>query len=359
MTSEQLLDAYTIVIALGIVGLVYLLVLWFKPRKNPQLISKNVENLTGAGAILLSLVSIGLSITFALQLSTNFFIAVLFVMAFIGYCVAEFTASFHMGYYWNTRNVGSVFLALFLGAGGVVISILAGQSALQASLDKAETERMQASDAYQNALATKQAAQEKAAALAIDPTQVETARTRLTSLENELSSIQSQHKIAKDKLAACPKNYVTVCIKPASAELSEITEKLAIVQAAVDKEQAIINRHERYQNALANVERLNSTPMPVASKTDATLPGIKSLSIVLGIPAEIVGSYIFLILAIFGEVSSLIMYAFWGHYRATRAQYGITIDGVATRIDTTDLAALSEQLTTLTGKVNELSLKKS
>jgi hypothetical protein len=329
MTPEQLLDTYTIVIALIIAGLVYLFILWLKPRKTSQLVSKNVENLTGAGAILLSLVSIGLSITFAIQLSTNFFIAILFVMAFIGYCVAEFTASFHMGYYWNTRNIGNVFLALSLGAGGVVISILAGQSALQASLDKAETQRMQASDAYQNALATKKAAQEKAATLAIDSSQVDTAHTHLISLEKELSSAQSRHQVAKDKLAACPKNYVTVCIKPANAELSEATEKLAIVQAAVDQERDIINRYERYQNALATVERLNSTPPPIASKADATLPGIRALSIVLGVPAEIVGSYIFLFLAIFGEISSLIMHAFWGHYRAARTHHGGITQSVA------------------------------
>jgi hypothetical protein len=60
------------------------------------------------------------------------------------------------------------------------------------------------------------------------------------------------------------------------------------------------------------------------------------------------------------------MHAFWGHYRAARTHHGITIDGVATRIDipnemsnTPNLNAITEQLTALANKVEQLTLKKT
>ena len=334
MNGETLFNLYVIVVVIGI-ALVFwgLVALWKRPQGHTKILSTSQENITGLGAFLLAFCSVGLSIGFALSLSTSFFIGVLFVSLFAGFCVAEFTASFHLAKAWNDRKVGLVVAAGWLLVGGVLISIIAGQAMIAQKVEEAEAKRLQASEAYQQALQARKQAEEQVKRLAIDNRLVTQAQEKLARFESNLAALQAQQEQVVQRRNACPPNHLTKCINPANSEIATLDTKLSLTQGAIEKEQAILSQFNQYQNATSYLETLQNQPLPATVKADATLPGIRALAIVLSISSETVASHMFLFLAVFGELSSIILFYLWGASRLERALVeravagGITIDG--------------------------------
>lgn len=370
MNGEQLLDLYTIAVAFGIGLAIWgLVTFWRRPKGQARLLSTSQENLTGVGAFLLALCSVGLSIGFALTLATSFFIGVLFVALFLGFCVAEFTASFYLAKSWADRKVGLVAASIWLLIGGVLISIIAGQAMIAQKVDEAEAKRMQSSAAYQQALQARENAQAKVENLAINKDSVNTAEAELTTLQTELTALEEQRAQAVERRDNCPSNWFTKCINPANAEIKELDNKINIATNAVAKEQALLQQYTDYQTAKSYAAELQEQPLPTAAKTDATLPGIRALANVLSLPVETIASHVFLFLAVFGEISSIILFYLWGASRHERACLagavgGQIIDGDFTNeMNGNDSPQSLEQivnlLNSLNGKVTQLEAKKT
>ena len=144
------------------------------------------------------------------------FIGVLFVSLFTGFCIAEFTASFHLAKAWNDGRIGLVAASVFLLVGGAVISIIAGQALIATKVDEAQAKRLQASEAYQSALKERQTAQEQVKNLALDGSIVTQAKQKLAQFEASLAELTTQKNQAIQTRDTCPHNYLSKCIKPAN-----------------------------------------------------------------------------------------------------------------------------------------------
>lgn len=366
MDGEMLLNTYTILVVLAVAILLWITIIFLKkPKGTAKILSQSQENLTGLGAFMMALCSIGLSIGFSLSLATSIFIGVLFVSLFTGFCIAEFTASFHLAKAWNDGRLGRVGAAIFLLIGGATISIIAGQALIAAKVDEAQAKRMQASEVYQQALQTRKQADEQVKQWAVDGSIVTQAQEKLARFESDLATLKSQQEQVVQRRNACPLNHLTKCINPANLEITTLDAKLAVTQGAIDKERAIISQFERYKNAKSYSESLQNQPLPPTVVNDSVLPGIKALSIVLGIPTEVVGAHVFLFLAVFGELGGIILFYLWGASRLERAILttpgGITIDGEFTsshRQATPDMTQLSATLNLLSQKLTELEASK-
>ena len=208
MNGEILLNTYTILVVAVIALLLWLAISWLrKPKGTTKLLTQSQENLTGLGAFMMALCSIGLSIGFSLSLATSIFIGILFVSLFTGFCIAEFTASFHLAKAWADGRLGRVGAAVFLLVGGATISIIAGQALIATKVDEAQAKRLQASEAYQLALNERKAAQSQVKSLAIDGSVVTQAKQKLAQFEASLAELTTQREQAIQARNACPPNY--------------------------------------------------------------------------------------------------------------------------------------------------------
>jgi len=332
MNGETLLNTYTILVVFVIAMLIWAAIAFMKkPKGAAKLLSQSQENLTGLGAFMMALCSIGLSIGFSLSLATNIFIGVLFVSLFTGFCIAEFTASFHMAKAWADGRLGRVGAAVFLLIGGAGISIIAGQALIAEKVDEAQAKRMQTNQTYQLALEDRKAAQAQVKNLAVDGSIVAQAKDKLAQFESTIAALQIKRNQAQTQLNACPPSYLTKCINPLKDEISLIDDKISVLNSSVEKEKSILAQFKQYQSAKSFSDNLAGQTLPPSVVTDSALPGIKALSIVLGIPTEVVGAHVFLFLAIFGELGGIILFYLWGASRLERAVLmapgGFTIDG--------------------------------
>lgn len=332
MDGEMLLNTYTILVVLALAILIWITIAFLKkPKGTTKILSQSQENLTGLGAFMMALCSIGLSIGFSLSLATSIFIGVLFVSLFTGFCIAEFTASFHLAKAWTDGRLGRVTAAIFLLVGGATISIIAGQALIATKVDEAQAKRMQANQAYQLAVEDRKAAQAQVKNLAVDGSIVAQAKDKLSQFESTIATLQIKRSQAQTQLSACPASYLTKCINPLKVEIAAIDDRISVLNSSVAKEKSILAQFDQYQAAKNYAKNLTSQPLPQSVVTDSALPGIKALSIVLGIPTEVVGAHVFLFLAVFGELGGIILFYLWGASRLERAILtapgGITIEG--------------------------------
>jgi hypothetical protein len=363
MDGETLLNTYTILVVLALAILIWVTITFLKkPKGTTKILSQSQENLTGLGAFMMALCSIGLSIGFSLSLATSIFIGVLFVSLFTGFCIAEFTASFHLAKAWNDGRLGRVAAAIFILIGGATISIIAGQALIASKVDEAQAKRMQTSESYQLALNERKAAQAQVKNLAVEGSVVAQAKDKLAQFESTIATLQMKRNQAQTQLNACPPSYLTKCVNPLKSEIASTDDKISVLSGGVEKEKAILVQFKQYQSAKSYSDNLAGQTLPPSVVTDSALPGIKALSIVLGIPTDVVGAHVFLFLAVFGELGGIILFYLWGASRLERALLersnlgGITIDGefsTMTPDKSGDPVNSLEQLTNLMQAMNE------
>lgn len=310
MFDAQFADFYAVLTVVGLVVVLWVVISkWQMPSAdNAHLLSVSQENLTGISAFLLAGSSVALSIGFAIVLSFHPILTVVFVAMFAGFALVEFISSFHLSRAWNQRRIGGVFFSIWMMIGGVAISILAGQSLLQIAESNAKAERLKQNQEYEAFLARKEYANQRVQELAITDSEVQTAKTALATLLPERERVQTT-------LDNCPKNYLTLCIKPNTTKLEAIDEKIAT-------QNAVIKRGNDYQAARQVANELNSTPIEAVPGANESSPGIEALALVLRSEAKVVGAFIFLALAIFCELSALIAFYLWGQSRFERSFSG-------------------------------------
>jgi hypothetical protein len=272
--------------------------------------SKTVPNFTALSAIGLAVCSCGLSVSFGLTLGHTMPLKFTFALMLLSLALAEFVAARYLANAWQNRQIIRMVLAGFLLLGGVVVSVLCGQATLQQSLDAAQQARRLQSDVYQAAVAQRQRAAEKVAALSIDETQAVAAQNALTALETEKQAyLASTATNSRGKGAGTIAARVGDCtgtsyyVKKYCGKIRRLDSQLSDAKRTVDK-------WHKYQSAKAHLEELESKPLPTGAK-DAQLPGINALALILETEGEQVGAMILFFLSVFAELAAIILFFFF------------------------------------------------
>jgi hypothetical protein len=273
--------------------------------------SKTVPNFTALSAIGLAVCSCGLSVSFGVTLGHTAPLKLMFGLMLLSLAIAEFVAAHYLANAWHSKQIIKIILAGFLLLGGVVISVLCGQATLQQSLDAAQQARRLQSDVYQAAVAQRQIAAEKVAALSVDETQALAAKNALTALETQKQAyLASAATNSQGKGAGTIGARVGDCtgtsyyVKKYCGQIRRLDSQLSDAKLTVDK------WHE-YKNAKAHLDELQSKPLPTGAD-QAQLPGISALALILGTEGEQVGAMMFFIFSVFSELAAIILFFFLG-----------------------------------------------
>jgi hypothetical protein len=273
--------------------------------------SKVVHNFTGLSAFGLALCSCGLSVSFGVTLGYGMSLKLIFGIMLLSIAVAEFVAAFYLANAWNSRQIIKIVLAGFLLFGGIVISVLCGQATLQQSLDAAQQARRLQSDVYQAAVAQRQTAAEKVAALSIDETQALAAQKALTTLEQEKQAyLASAATNSRGNGAGTIGARVGDC-SGTSYYVKKYCGKIRTLDSQLGDAKATVDKWHQYKNAKAHLDELESKPLPTGAK-DAQVPGITALALILETEGEQVGAIMFFFFSVFAELAAIILFFFLG-----------------------------------------------
>jgi hypothetical protein len=254
--------------------------------------SKIVYNLTALSALGLAVCSCGLSVSFGVMLGHGMLLKLVFGIMLLSLAVAEFVAAYYLANAWNSGRVNKIVLAGFMLLGGIVISVLCGQATLQQSLEAAQQARRLQSDVYQAAVAQREAAAQKVAALSIDETQALAAKKALTALE-----IEKQAYLAKPATNSRGQSAGTIGVRVGdclgtSYYVKKYCGQIRTLDSQLGEAKVTVDKWHEYKNAKAHLDELESKPLPSAVK-DAQIPGITALAIILEADGEQVGAMMF------------------------------------------------------------------
>jgi hypothetical protein len=285
--------------------------------------SKIVYNLTGLSGFGLALCSCGLSVSFGVTLGHSAGLKVMFGIMLLSLAVAEFIAAFYLAKAWNSKQLIKLVLAGYLLLGGITISVICGQATLQQSLDVAQQTRRLQSDVYQAAVAQRQAAAEKVAALSVDESQALAAKKALTTLSHE-----KQAYLAKPATNSRGQNAGTIGVRVgdctgSSYYVNKYCGKIRSLDSQLSDAKMTVDKFQKYQNAKAHLEELESKPLPTGAK-DAQLPGISAIGLMLKADGEEVGAVIFFLLSVFIELAAIILFFFMGSEESEPAAEGVS-----------------------------------
>jgi hypothetical protein len=263
--------------------------------------SKTVPNFTGLSAFGLAVCSCGLSVSFGVTLGHTMPLKLMFGLMLLSLAIAEFVAAHYLANAWHSKQIIKIVLAGFMMLGGVVVSVLCGQATLQQSLDAAQQARRLQSDVYQAAVAQRQIAAEKVAALSIDETQALAAQKALTTLETE-----KQAYLARAATNSQGKGAGTIAARVGdctgtSYYVRKYCGQIRSLDSQISEAKRTVDKWHEYKNAKAHLEELQSKPLPTGAK-DEQLPGISALALILETDGEQVGAMIFFVLSIFAEL---------------------------------------------------------
>ncbi len=252
--------------------------------------------LLGAG------VSVWLNTQFAASIASAQAGVVSFVLLWIVFDLAKFAGPYGFGLMWNQAKYGIAFTIAAIVIATTAFSIFAGQAFMANAFDDQNTARLQASDAYQDQRAAKQAAQERASALAVSPDAVTHAQSELARLQAEQAAFLAgdatnstgtrvgsvQNVIDR---YGCKGFYSTYCAQRNAYD------------AEMRPHKEVLHKADKYQSALANLERVNSEPT-AAPVTGIHNPGFMLVSRVFDVDPGAVEAHLLLSMSIVAEAIS-------------------------------------------------------
>jgi hypothetical protein len=287
--------------------------------ENPKI----VYNLTALSALVLAVCSGGLSISFGLTLAESAPLKLVFGFMLLGLAVAEFVAAYYLAKAWQSGRVIKIVLAIYLMLGGLAVSVLCGQATLQQSLDTAQQTRRLQSDVYQAAVAQRQKAAEKVAALSIDETQALAAQNALTTqMAEKQAYLASSATNSRGQSAGTIGVRVGDCLGT-SYYIKKYCGKIRTLDSQIREAKATVDKWNAYKNAKAFSDDLESKPLPNAVK-EAELPGISALALILESDGESVGAILFFLLAVFVETAAIILFVFLGTEFGAKKAEGVS-----------------------------------
>jgi hypothetical protein len=246
-----------------------------------------VATFTGVGGFAAVGASFVLSYQFGLTLADTSFMKFVILSMLFAWQIAEFTGAFWFGYALQTLSVAKTVIAVILFGGGFFVSFVAGQSYISQQVDSIETKRLHESDKYQAALKQRENAANEAASLAVSDSAYQNAQSQYEKLSTELREYKNSQ--ATNSTGANVGTVASVTNRyGCSGYYSTYCEEIRRINSEIYDHQQIMRNYEAYQAALSHSDKLEAKPLPEAATTDATLPGIKNLSVFLGVPVETV-----------------------------------------------------------------------
>ena len=252
--------------------------------------------LLGAG------VSVWLNTQFAASIANAQAGIVSFVLLWIVFDLAKFAGPYGVGIMWRQARYGVSFVIISIVVATTLFSIFAGQAFMANAFDEQNTERLKQSDEYQDQRAARNAAQERASALSVSAETVTHAQSELARIQAEQAAFLASD--ATNSTGArvgsvqsvigrygCKGFYSTYCAQRNAYD------------AEMRPHKEVLRKADKYQSALANLERVNSEPT-AAPVTGIHNPGFMLVSRVFGIEPGAVEAHLLLSMSIVAEAIS-------------------------------------------------------
>ena len=252
--------------------------------------------LLGAG------VSVWLNTQFAASIANAQAGVVSFVLLWIVFDLAKFAGPYGFGLMWNQAKYGIAFTIAAIVIATTTFSIFAGQAFMANAFDDQNTARLQASDAYQDQRTAKQTAQERASALAVSPDAVTHAQSELARLQAEQAAFLASN--ATNSAGTRVGNVQSVIDRfGCKGFYSTYCSQRNAFDAEMRPHEETLRKADKYQAALANLERVNSEPT-AAPVTGIHNPGFMLVSKVFGVDPGAVEAHLLLSMSIVAEAIS-------------------------------------------------------
>ena len=269
-----------------------------------------VRLMTTVTAVSLSMCSLLFSISFGITLGENFLISTIFATMLATIAVAEFLSANFLIFALKERNTVIIFAALWLMLGGMAISIIAGQSALQQAVSETRDVNKRESDTYRHLQNRIDIMQKEYDSLFISDNAIKEAKKGADNA-----------RIAIKKLLAAPatnsrgRNAGLVSTRVGDCQrsgyyISKYCPSIIEKKRELNGYLAVIEQGNTLKEKQSQILSLKDTMMVSGSKSiSGEIPGILALSNVLSVSPEKLSNSVFLFLAIFCEVSAMLL---WG-----------------------------------------------
>ena len=252
--------------------------------------------LLGAG------VSVWLNTQFAASIANAQAGVVSFVLLWIVFDLAKFAGPYGAGIMWNQGKYVVTFVLAGIVAATTAFSIFAGQAFMANAFDEQNTERLKQSDEYQDQRAARNAAQERASALSVSSEAVDHAHAELARIQAAQAAFLASDAVNANGASVgsvqsvierygCKGYYSTYCAQRQAFD------------AEMRPHKEVLRKADKYQSALANLERVNSEPT-AAPVTGIHNPGFTLVSRVFGVDPGAVEAHLLLSMSIVAEAIS-------------------------------------------------------
>ena len=268
-------------------------------------------------ALLAAGVSVYLNMQFAASIATAQAGIVAFVLLWLVFDLAKFAGPYGVGIMWNQGRYGLSFTIIAIVIACTLFSIFAGQAFMANAFDEQNTERLKQSDEYKDQRAARNATQERASALSVSSEAVDHARAELARIQAEQTAFLASD--ATNSTGArvgsvqsvidrygCKGFYSTYCAQRNAYD------------AEMRPHKEVLRKADKYQSALANLERVNSEPT-AAPVTGIHNPGFMLVSRVFGVEPGAVEAHLLLSMSIVAEAISGAFFLIFGLLTGRRA----------------------------------------
>ena len=252
--------------------------------------------LLGAG------VSVWLNTQFAASIATAQAGVVSFVLLWIVFDLAKFAGPYGAGIMWNQGKYTITFVLVGIVIATTAFSIFAGQAFMANAFDEQNTERLRQSDEYKDQRAARNAAQERASALSVSSDAVTHAQSELARIQAEQAAFLASDAVNTNGASVgsvqnvidrygCKGYYATYCAQRNAYD------------AEMRPHKETLRKADKYQSALANLERVSSEPT-ATPVTGIHNPGFMLVSRVFGVDPGAIEAHLLLSMSIVAEAIS-------------------------------------------------------
>lgn len=272
----------------------------------PQPPTFDLISITRIAALLLSLASMILSAVFGWQLGAgSLLLSLTFAAMLIGLALSEFLAASYVSLMYQRHHLAGLTVAFLILISGIIISVVAGQSLVNLKMSEIEEQRQLNSEAYKSWQAQRQAAAERVQNLVVSESQQQQAQQQLTALDNELKSYLAQTaKNSRGNSAGQSISAITEDCTASNWYTRQYCPKVSTLKSQIAQQQVILDKYAQYQAAKEYALELEQQP-PSTGITDATHPGIASLSLLFDTPAPIIRARVLLFLSLCVELFAI------------------------------------------------------
>jgi len=266
----------------------------------------DLVSITRLAALILSLASMILSAVFGWQLGAgSLLLSITFAVMLIGLALSEFLAASYISLMRQRHDLAGIIVAWLILISGIAISVVAGQSLVNLKMSEIEEQRQLNSDAYKNWQAQQQAAAERVKNLAVSEAQQQQAQSKLAAVDNELNSYVAQTaKNSRGDSAGQSILAITNACTASNWYTRQYCPKVHELKKQLAQQQAILDKYAQYQAAKEYAAELEQQH-PSTGHTEATHPGIASLSLLFDTPAPMIRARILLFLSLCVELFAI------------------------------------------------------